>query len=612
MFRNSLLFCLAGLSSTAALFAEEVDDTAPDETLVVYGVRLDQAATEVGSSVSVLTADDIEALGSDFVLDAISTMPGVTVNQNGSFGGVASVRIRGASSAQTLVIIDGVVVNDPTSPGGGFDFARVDPANVDRVEVLKGPQSTLWGTDAIGGVINIVTKRPEEGLNGNVFAQAGSFSSLRGGAGIEGANERFDFRLAATGISTDGISKADEINGNTEKDGYDSSTVSAKGGVRLAGDARLQASLLWSDAESEFDSFSFGDQGNVADGDEVSKTEELVGNVSLHLPLFDGKLDNVILAGYSDIDRKSFSDGLPGFSSKGDRTSYRYQGTLQINDTNRLAFGAEREDSKANGDNTSINGLFALYELQALDSLTLTAGIRRDDHDRFDAETTGRLAVAYNPHDQVTLRASWGEGFKAPTLFQTTFFCCGASVPNPNLKPETSEAYDIGVTIRTTDARGEIGVTYFDQDIVDLITFSFGVGAYDNIDKATSSGIEIDGHYRLTEWFDAAISYSYIDAKDGAGDSLIRVPEHSGDMLFSVNPDGRLSGTIQVRFNGEEQDPNGVVASWTRVDLAGRFAMSESVELYARIENLFDEQYQQIIGYGTPGLSGHVGARLSF
>ena len=612
MIKNQLIVCFAALASASALQAQEPDHNALDDTLVVYGVRLDQAATEVGSSVSVLTADDIDALGSNFLLDAIATLPGVTINQNGSFGGAATVRIRGASSAQTLVIIDGVVVNDPTSPGGGFDFARIDPANIDRVEVLKGPQSTLWGTDAIGGVVNIVTKRPEEGLSGNVFAQTGSYNSLRGGAEFEGAGDRFDFRLAATGVTTDGISKADEVNGNTEKDGHESNTVSAKGGVRIAGDARLQASLLWTDAESEFDSFSFGDQGNVADGDEVSKTEELVGNVSLHLPLFDGRLDNVLLAGYSDIDRESFSDGMPGFSSKGDRKIYRYQGTLQLNDNHRLAFGAEQEDSKANGDDTSINGLFALYELQALDSLTLTAGLRRDDHDRFDAETTGRLAVAYNPHDQLTLRASWGEGFKAPTLFQTTFFCCGATAADPNLKPERSEAYDVGVVFRTSNARGQIGLTYFNQDIDDLITFSFGIGAYENIDRATSSGVEVDGHYRLTEWLDAAISYAYIDAKDGAGDTLIRVPKHSGDLLFSLNPDGRLGGTVQVKYNGEEQDPNGVVPSWTRFDLAGHFAMSESLRLYARIENLFDEQYQQIIGYGTPGLSGHIGARLSF
>jgi len=610
--KNLTIFCFATLAGVSALHAQEPADQETDDTLVVYGVRLDQAATETGSSVSVLTADEIEALGSSFMLDAIATLPGVTINQNGSFGGAATVRIRGASSAQTLVIIDGVVANDPTSPGGGFDFARIDPANVDRVEVLKGPQSTLWGTDAIGGVVNIITKRPEEGLNGNVFAQTGSYNSLRAGAEIEGAGERFDFRIAASGISTDGISKADEINGNTEKDGHDANTVSAKAGVRIAGDARIHASLLWTDAESEFDSFSFGDQGNVADGDEVSKTEELIGNVSLHLPLFSGKLDNVLLVGYSDIDRNSFTDGMPGFSSEGNRKVYRYQGTLQVSDNHRLAFGAEQEDSEANGDDTSINGLFALYELQALDSLTLTAGIRRDDHDRFDAETTARLAVAYNPHDQVTVRASWGEGFKAPTLFQTTFFCCGATAPNPFLKPERSEAYDIGVVYRTSNARGEIGLTWFDQDIDDLIDFSFGIGSFENIAKATSSGVEVDGHYRLTDWLDAAVSYAYIDAKDGAGDALIRVPEHSGDLLFSLNPDGRLSGTVQVKYNGEEQDPNGVVPSWTRVDLAGQFDMSESVRLYARIENLFDEQYQQVIGYGTPGLSGHIGARLSF
>jgi vitamin B12 transporter len=176
VFKQLFIVCLVSLGSNTVLLAEENEETKPDETITVYGVRLDQPATEVGSSVSILTASDIEALGSDYVLDAIATVPGVTVNQNGAYGGFASVRIRGASSEQTLVIIDGVVANDTTSPGGGFDFARFDPANIDRIEVLRGPQSTLWGTDAIGGVVNIVTKRPEQGLQGNAFAQAGSFS----------------------------------------------------------------------------------------------------------------------------------------------------------------------------------------------------------------------------------------------------------------------------------------------------------------------------------------------------------------------------------------------------------------------------------------------------
>lgn len=612
MNRNIFLCCVAYLACTGASFAQESKPAGDDDNVIVYGVRMDQPATEVGSSVFVITAEDIEALGVDFVVDAIATAPGVTVNQNGAYGGAAFVRIRGASSEHTLVIIDGVVANDPTSPGGGFDFARMDPANIARIEILKGPQSTLWGTDAIGGVVNIITKRPEDGLGGNVYAQGGSFGTARGGAEISGANDRFDFRLAASGLSSDGISRADEANGNTERDGFDSTTVSARGGVMFPGNARLQATVLWTDADTEFDSFSFGAQGNVGDGDESSATEELSSNVSLQLPLFAGKLDNLFLVGYSKISRDNFTDGQPAYSSEGNRLNYRYQGTLEINDSNRLAFGVEREENESANQSSSMDGLFALYELKPTDTLTLTAGVRNDDHERFGGKTTGRFAIAYNPHDQVTLRASWGEGFKAPTLFQTTFFCCGATEPNSNLKPEESTAYDVGVTIRTSDERGEIGLTWFDQDTTNLINFSFGIGGYENIDQATSSGFELQSRYRFAEWFAASMDYAYIDARNAADELLIRVPKHSGNVAFSIYPEGRLSSTLLLRYNGEEQDPSGVVDAWTRVDLSGRFALTESVELYARIENLLDKQYQQVIGYGTPGLSGFVGAQLKF
>ncbi len=603
---SKLILAVVTLSLAAPLLSYA------DENIIVYGVRLDQPKTEVGSSVSILTADEIDAMGIEFVVDAIAAMPGVTINQNGPYGGAATVRIRGASSEQTLVIIDGVVANDPSSPGGGFDFSRLEPTNIERIEVLKGPQSTLWGTDAIGGVVNIITKRSTEAFEGNVFAQVGSFNSLRGGAAVAGAGDVIDYRLSASQTSSDGISRADKISGNTEKDGYESTVVSAKIGAQFSEQMSARLSVMWTDAETQFDSFVFGEQGNVGDGDELSLTEELVANLTLTAALFDGRLNNMLLIGYSDIDRENFTDGAAGFASKGNRKTYRYQGNLAFNERSRIAFGAEREESESNGEDASIDGLFALYELQPTEMVTLTAGFRRDDHDVFGGETTGRFAAAFNPTNQITLRASWGEGFKAPTLFQTTFFCCGATAPNTDLKPEVSEAIDFGVTYRTANSRGEVGVTYFDQDTTNLITFSFGIGGYENIAQARSKGVEIVASYQFVEWFDASLSFADIDATDGAGDTLVRVPDQTADLRFTFSPDGPWSANVLMRYNGEETDSNGPVPSWTRTDLAGKFKVSESVELFARIENVFDKQYQQILGYGTAGTSGYLGARLSF
>lgn len=598
----------AALSCTGAATAE----TSIDETIVVYGTRLSQPVAELGSSVGIITAEEIDALGVDYVLDAVATIPGVTINQNGPFGGAASVRIRGAASEQTLVIVDGVVVNDPSSPGGGFDFSWLDPSNIDRIEVLKGPHSTLWGTDAIGGVVNIVTKRPDEGFTGSAFARFGSYDTLRGGADVGYASGRYHVRLSAVGYDTDGISKADERNGNTEEDGYRSQSLNLNAGVYFTDDVRLVATVMQSDADTEYDSFSFGAPGNVGDGNEESRTEQLTTNLALHADFLDGRFANSLQFGYTDIDRRYFTDGTQTYSAEGDRAIWRYQGTFAINEQNRIAFGAENEDSESGADDTTIKGLFALYELKPTDQWTLSAGLRQDDHERYDSETTARVAAAWNPTDQWTLRASWGEGFKAPTLFQTTFFCCGATEPNPDLRAEYSDAWDVGFAYRTSNARGTVELGYFDQDITDLITFSFGIGGYENIAEVRSKGFELDAAYRFTDWLDVSVRYANIDAKDGNGSRLIRMPEHSGDLQFTFNPEGRFSGTLLTRYNGEESDPNGTVDSWTRVDVAGTWKTSESVEVFARVENLFDEQYQQVLGYGTPGLSGHLGVRLQF
>ena len=600
------------LFSTASAQAEPAARDSID-TIVVTATRLGQTATETGSSLSIITAEEIEELGLIYVLDAIAQAPGVTINQNGTFGGNASVRIRGASSEQTVVLIDGIPVNDPSSPGGGFNFARLDTENIERIEVLKGPQSTLWGTDAIGGIVSITTKSPGAGFGGEAFAEYGSFNTLRGGASVSNASDVGDFRLAAVTVSSDGISKADEDNGNSEEDSFDSLTLSAKGGLNLPGEARLSADVLWTDAESEFDSFSSGAQGSVGDGDEVSETEETAANVSLTVPLIDGRLDNLFLVGHSDIKRENFRAGLPSFDADGERLLYRYQGTLNANDRHRLAFGAEREETTANDDETSLDGLFALYELRPVGDLTITAGLRHDDHERFGSETTTRLASVWSLSNNLSFRASWGEGFKAPTIFQTTFFCCGATEPNAELKAETSEAFDAGVEWLSSDGRFQLGATVFRQETENLIDFDFEIGGYLNIDEVESTGLELSGALALSDTLSLSLDYAYIDAEDGDGNALPRLPEHSGDLTLSYAPAGPFSGTVLLRYNGSETNTDTTTLdSWLRVDLTGRYALSERVEVYGRIENLFDEDYQQILGYGTPGLSGSLGIRLRY
>ena len=370
MYLKTALLGAVSLSLLLPAVAQTADDEARQDTIVIEGSRLNQTATEIGSSVSVITADDIEQLGFDFAVDAIASAPGVTVNANGPFGGIATVRIRGAQNGQTLVLIDGVPVNDPSATSGGLDFARLDTENIAQIEVLKGPQSTLWGTDAIGGVVSITTKTPQDGLGGSAFAEYGSYNTVRGGASVEHANDQGDFRLAIVGTSTDGISKADENDGNTEEDGYDAVTVSAKGGLNLSDAVRLSTDLIWSDAESEFDTFG------PVDGENSNQTEELSANISLDAALLDGRFENLILVGYSDIDRENFAGGTSTFRSGGDRFIYRYQGTFTVDARNKIAFGAEREETNANGEGATIDGLFALYEFKPIDTLTLTVADR--------------------------------------------------------------------------------------------------------------------------------------------------------------------------------------------------------------------------------------------
>ena len=603
--KNILFACLTIIGLLPCSFA----NAAPDDVFIFSGTRLPTALSEVGSSVSTITAEQIKQKGYRNALDVVQEFAGVTVNQNGGFGGVGSVRIRGALSEQTLVLIDGVPVNDPSSPGGGFDFARIDTSNIAKIEVLKGNQSTLWGSDAIGGVVSITTKVATSPKAIKTYAEVGSLSTYKGGSEISVSNDLGAFRAAFSGLTTNGISKAESSDGNSERDGFDSKTFSGNGLIYLPASAKITSAILYNDSMLEYD--GWGAKTGVSDDDVTSETEELSGHITLSLPLFKGRLENIFLTGYSETERNYFDSGSKTYDYFGDRLLFRYQGTLNANETNRIAFGAEHEKTTSGSDENSIDSLFILYEIKPMKDATISAAVRVDDHSVFGSETTSRFSAVYRPHNDWKIHGSWAEGFKAPTIFQLSYYFPYSSKVsgNSDLNPETSKSFDAGVEWAFLKSRGIIGVTYFHQNTKNQIDYIDGW--YENVNKVKSKGVEVTGEYRLSDTLDFEVDYSYIDAKKGNGNRQLSVPKNSGSARLLFAPSKVLSAAITMRHNGLEKNTYGNVKSWTRLDINGSYKLSSKLELYGTIENIFDEEYQQVYGYGTPGTSANIGLRLS-
>ena len=583
------------------LSANEVDE------IIVKGARIETPASNFGSSIFILNSEDIRLRGIRSAIDAISSSPGVTTKKNGSFGGVGSVRIRGASSSQTLVLVDGVPVNDASSPGGGYNFEYLDTSNIERIEVLRGSQSTLWGSDAIGGVVNIFTKSAKDN-SVNILSETGSFGlrKINSEFGLVSNFGKFLFLVDDT--SLDGISKADRKDGNIEKDGFETNSYSFKGNTEV-NNIEIKGLLSYIKSDVEYDSFGF--VTGVQDGDERSITEEFTGNLTIKFNLFGEKLENTFSFNQSDISRDYFTDNNLTFGADGDRKLYRYQGNTGFGKYNKIAFGFEKEESSVSLDKLSIDSLFLLYQFQPIKDLVVSAGIRNDDNKGFSSKTTRKIAAAYKISENISIKSSWGEGFKVPTIFQTTFFCCGADSANTNIRPEVSTSYDLGFDFSLKD-KFSFSFIYFKQDVNNQINFSFSLGGYENIDFVESDGFEISSNSKVSETVNLFINYSYIDSIDGNGLRLINIPKDSGELVLTYAPSSKLSGSMALKYNGSEISTYGNLNSWSRVDINLFYKLNNFSEVYFRVENLFDEDYQQVFGYGTPDRSGLVGIKVTF
>lgn len=621
------------------------------EPLVVTATRIETPLNEVGSSMTLITRQQIENRQAVNLLDVLRDVPGLDVVRQGGLGQQTSVFIRGANSGHTLVLVDGIEVNDPGNPGRLFDFASFPVENIERIEIVRGPGSTLYGSDAMGGVINIITRKGSGKLKFSLAAEGGSFRTHQETFSLSGGTARVNYAVAGSMLSSDGISTAGTAYGNSERDGFDRQSLSVRLGLVPNDQLKVDFFYRYIDAETELDTFAgpYGDDPN----NRFDSTANYF-RTQATLSLFDRLWEQKLGFSLTDYDRANTDnpDAMHPFDSIRTRYDSRlskvdWQHNIVINQANTVTAGAEYEEETAESSDyrtfldyysgqpaSSLNefdeksaqtaGYYLQDQLHLGENFVVTAGLRIDDHSRFGSHQTWSLTASYLV--QVTgtrFKATYGTAFKAPTLAQLYENSAWVS-GNQKLSPEESVGWDAGIEQTLRDGQVVLGATWFENRFEDLIntfwnpaTFKY---EYENVDTARTRGAELTVSIRPMDNLAVLAGYTYTETENrSTGEELLRRPRNK----YQVNVNYRLSSLAEVNLNvvhvGARKDIDSedwsrikTLAAYTVVNLAAGYDLNKNIRLTGRVENLFDEDYEEVSGFGTPGVAGYLGARFNF
>jgi vitamin B12 transporter len=640
--RYFLLICLAFVGTPAQ--AEE-QPFELDELLVSAALE-PLSSADVASSVTVITREQIEQRQVKYLSELLRDVPGFAVSQSGGPGTLTQVRVRGAEANQLLVLMDGVRANDPAS-GDEFQFQFASTANIERIEIIRGPQSAIWGTDALAGVINIIRRK---GLSENYLsasAEYGSFDSLD--LAMDGGLNRGSLRLSG-GLSYMDTEGTNISRQGDEKDGADNSTAN----LALELDVGESWMLLFSgqhvDATSDFDDFDYATTGLPADADlETQATRDYWKGEARWQPE-DSRWNGSFTAAWLDTDNSNYSYGSWESSTAANTLELRARGSVLLGDAgaqnHRLSFALDHEEvdfsqrgivlpwGDPNQDQSyDVTGYAAEYVGKPTDTFTWTLNGRQDDYSDFDDVFTWQLAASQHIGEKLRLRASTGTGSKAPTFIERFGFYPDFFVGNPGLKPETSKGWELGFEFELAAQALTLGAAWFDQELEDEIdgfvfdpdTFLFT--ANNKSGKSKRSGLELTGFGKVTDSLTLNASYTYLDATEtnsqGTHVREARRPRHMASLNANYAfAEQRGNLNLNVNYNGSQLDnffpppffsPEQVeLDSFTVVDLAGSWKLNDRLELTARMNNLLDEDYEEILGFTRPGRSVFAGLRGRF
>lgn len=640
------------LAASTALFAQPVfaqDEPYDLGTIFVSGGLTPIEGSAYGRSGSVITEEEIETRNAVYVADLLRSLPGVSVSRTGAFGSVTQVRLRGHEGNHTLVLIDGIEVAAPNT--GEFDFSGLLAAEIERIEVIRGPQSALYGSNAIGGVISITTKSASEpGLSGQVGVEVGSDGTTEGRLALRLKTEKGQLSFSTARRETGGYDVSGTPGG--EDDGDLNRTYNLKGRYEVSEVLTIGGSLRHVDRTGDSDSGVFGAAtraGLVVDDLSGTSLQETYGGLFAELDTFGGRLLNRIDLSFGTIDRQGVNGmGVRNADNSGTRAKVAYRGTFALDATtlasanHTLTFATEWERLTYKENDPSIvfgpgqlvkrsreqTAIAVEYQGDFGNGFTLQGSLRHDFNDKFEDFTTYALGASYVLPNQTTrLHASYGTGVQNPTLIeQFGFFANFAG--NPNLQPEQSEGWDFGIEQQFLDGRGLVDVTYFNEDLTDEITSVFDpvTGISTPVNQTGTSdrqGIEVAASLAVTDRLDVSLSYTWLDADNPDGSVEVRRPEHEALLRVGYQlPNDRsrldlevqhVSGLFDSDFTTPALGTSAVkLSDYTLLHLGFSHDVTDDIRVYARVHNVTDETYQELDGYATQGRTAFFGVTANF
>lgn len=612
-------------------FADDVK-TAP--TVYVTALRTPVPINQVASSVTVITHEEIEQQNKPTVTELLREVPGVAVGNNGGPNQPTSLFLRGTNSRHVLVVMDGVVMNDPSDPSDRFDFSNLTTDNIERIEVLRGPQSTLYGSQAIGGVIAITSKLGKGAPRTHAFAEYGSYNTRKVGVGNSGEIGNTAYSFQASEFHSSGQSSLSKKNGGFEKDGNQIYTLSGNVASRLSEIFTFKWNGRYNHSYTDTDSpgvFSFMAPRPADDHAAHNLTRQANSRVAGELKLFDGvwtqeaglsilRVNRDAITSYYDA--MLFDSPFGRQQYIGTRQKFDWIHNVQASKDHMITFGTEVSKDAFKTESLSEvdvwnTGYFIDDKIALWQDLYLNGSARIDEHQTFGRQFTWKVAPAYHISDTgTTLKFTYGTGFKSPSLAE--LFLPGTG--NPDVMPETTKGWDMGFEQVLLNNKITFGSTFFRNDITNLLSNS-SVYPYPsiNIGKVRTQGVETTFNYLPDVDWKLFASHTYTLSQDRASDKdLLRRPRHqlTGGAVYQYNADGDIG--VRARYSSLRRDGDIItfapvyVKSFTTIDLTTNYRLNPTVSLYGRVDNLLDKEYEEVAGYTQPGLSGFVGIKANF